>query len=304
MSGKSLQRPLILITLAVLAFAPAAAADYRLERQLPLEAGGSFRLDSDSGSIEIRGVDRAGARILVTAPRDDIEERFTFSFEERGDDAVVRVKKRGSWTHRMFSGSGNRLHFEIQVPRGAHIDLSTAGGAIDAESIRGRVELHSSGGSLEIADVEGDVDAHTSGGAISAAEVRGSARLHTSGGAIRAAGVTGDLVARTSGGSIEIQDAGGAVEAHTSGGPVRASFAAGNGSGGTLKSSGGGITAIVDPTVSLQVDAHTSGGRVDLDLPLTVRGSFSRNEVRGALNGGGPMLKLRSSGGSIRLRGN
>ncbi len=303
MSSTPLQRPLILTTLAALAFASVALAEHRLERQLPLAPGGTFVLDSDIGSIEIRGTDRDGARVLIDSRRDDIEERYSFSFEQRGSDAVVRVERRGSWASRMFSNNGDRLRFEIQVPRAADIDLKTAGGAIDAASIRGRVDLHSSGGTIEVSDVDGKVDAHTSGGNVSAAEVRGDVHLNTSGGGIRAHRIDGDLTAKTSGGAIEIEDVSGAVEAHTSGGPVRARFSAGNASGGSLSSSGGGITAIIDPAVSLDVDAHTSGGRVSVDLPITARGSWSRNTVRGELNGGGPLLKLRSSGGSIKLRG-
>jgi DUF4097 and DUF4098 domain-containing protein YvlB len=302
MPGKPLDRTLMLVSLA-LAFASVALADFRLERQLALAPGGKFVLDADSGSVEIRGVDRADARILVTSPSEDVEERFTFAFEERDDDAVVRVERRAGPTRGWFSGRSDRLRFEIEVPRSADIDLSTAGGDIDATAIGGRVEVDSSGGSLEIADVEGDVDARTSGGAVDATDVRGSARLDTSGGAIRARRVEGDLTAKTSGGSIEIEDAGGAVEAHTSGGPVSAAFAAGNGSGGSLSTSGGSITATVDPAVSLQLDAHTSGGRVRVDLPITVSGSMSRDTVRGALNGGGSLLKLRSSGGSVRVGG-
>jgi DUF4097 and DUF4098 domain-containing protein YvlB len=303
MSGHTLRRPLILTILVALAFTTTAIADFRLERELALAPGGTFLLDSDTGSIEIRGVDRSGARILITSKRDDVEERFSFSFEERGDDAVVRVEKRGSWLSGIFSGHNDRVHFEIQVPRGAEVDLSTAGGAIDAESIRGRLDLHSSGGSIGVTDIEGDVAARTSGGDVSADNVRGDVHLSTSGGAIQAQGIDGDLVAKTSGGSIELQEAGGAVEAHTSGGPVRASFAAGNASGGSLSSSGGGITAIVDPAVALNVDAHTSGGRVSVDLPIAARVSSSRNTLRGELNGGGNLLKLRSSGGSIKVRG-
>ncbi len=322
MSGKSLDRPLTLTLLAALAFASVALADFRLERELALAPGGAFVLDTDSGSIEIRGVDRSGARILVTSSRDDVEERFTFSFEERGDDAVVRVEKRGNRARRMFSSGGERLRFAIEVPRRVDLDLRTAGGAIDAESIQGQVDLHSSGGSISIAAVEGKVDAHTSGGSMNASQVRGDVRLDTSGGSIRAEGIDGNLVAKssgggihaagiggdatvkTSGGSVEVFDVAGVIEAHSSGGPVRASFTSGNGSGGTLSSSGGGITATIDPAVALDIDAHTSGGRVTFDMPITVQGPISRNSLRGELNGGGPTLKLRSSGGSIRLRGN
>lgn len=303
MSGTPLHRPLLLTVVATLALAAAARADFRLERELALAPGGTFILDSAVGSIELRGTDRAGARIVVTAERDDVDERYAFSFEERGDDAVVEVEKRGGWTRALFSGGNDRLRFDIEVPRGAAIDLRTAGGAIEASSIGGRVDLHSSGGPIRVSDVDGDVQAHTSGGSISAEDVRGSVRLDTSGGPIRARGITGDLAAETSGGSIEIEEAGGAVEAHTSGGRVSASFAAGNGRGGKLSSSGGSVTAVVDAGVALDVDAHTSGGSVSVDLPMQVVGYARRNAVRGELNGGGPLLELRSSGGSIRVRG-
>ena len=287
------------ITLLTIAALP-ALADFRAERELAMAPDGNFVLEASSGAVEIRGTDRTGARVVVTAERDDFEERYTLSFEERGDDAVVRVEKRGSWTRRMFSGS-DRLRFEIEVPRGASADLSTAGGSIDATSIGGRLEAHSSGGSIDIENVDGDVDVHTSGGSIRADGVGGDARLNTSGGGITARRVAGDLVAETSGGSIDVDGVGGTVKAHTSGGPVRAAFSAGNGGGGSLSTSGGGITVKIDPTVALDIDAHTSGGRVTVDLPITTRGSFQRNAVRGELNGGGPLLKLRSSGGSIRI---
>ena len=301
MSGKPLHRSLILATVATLSLAAAAAADFRLERELPLGPGGAFVLESDSGSVEVRGTERDDARVLVFARRDDVEERYSFSFEQRGADAVVRVERRGGWTNRLFSSGGDRLRFEIEVPLGADVDVATAGGAIEATSIRGRADLHSSGGRIDVADVDGEVKARTSGGPVSAVDVRGDVHLSTSGGAISARRIDGELIARTSGGGIEIEDVGGAVEAHTSGGSVRARFSAGNSSGGSLSSSGGGITAIIDPAASLDIDAHTSGGRVTVDLPITVRGSMQRNTVRGSLNGGGPLLKLRSSGGPVRL---
>lgn len=299
---RSPQRALTITVLALLAAAPVARADFRLERELALGPEGTFRLESAAGSIEIRGTDRSGVRLVATASRDDVEERYSFSFAERGGDAIVKVERRGGWTRRILGGD-DKLRFQIQVPRGANVDLSTAGGAIDAATIQGRVGLRSSGGSIDVADIDGDVDAHTSGGPVRATGVRGNARLDTSGGAIEARGVTGDLVAHTSGGSIDVEDAGGAVKAHTSGGPVQIAFASGNASGGDLSSSGGGVTAIVDPTVALELDIHTSGGRAIVDLPVTTRGSMSRNTVRGTLNGGGQLLKLRSSGGSVRVRG-
>ena len=57
----------------------------------------------------------------------------------------------------------------------------------------------------------------------------------------------------------------------------------------------------LDPAVALEIDASSSGGAVDCDLPLTVRGKIGRDDIHGTLNGGGALLKLRSSGGGIEI---
>ena len=53
---------------------------------------------------------------------------------------------------------------------------------------------------------------------------------------------------------------------------------------------------------AVDIDAKTSGGRVVADLPVTVEGTFESSALRGAIGGGGPQLRLRTSGGSIVLK--
>jgi DUF4097 and DUF4098 domain-containing protein YvlB len=108
-------------------------------------------------------------------------------------------------------------------------------------------------------------------------------------------------MAHTSGGSIEIGDAGGTIDASTSGGSIRARLSRQPRADSKLQTSGGGITVHVAPNVSLDVDAHTSGGDVASDLPVTILGKQNDSSLNGKLNGGGPKLVLRSSGGDIRL---
>lgn len=298
---------------------PAARADFRLERDFPLPAGGRFALAADEGSATVRGGDGSRARIVVTSPRDDIEERWDFQFVPSDGELRLRAKRRhplGGW----FSfGRGDSLHYEIQVPRAtaltldtaggkleaydidADVTLDTSGGSIRAERLQGHVDADTSGGSIVVADIEGEVRLDTSGGSIEANRVRGTVSADTSGGSIRIAEVSADVTASTSGGSIEIEEAGGRVEADTSGGSVMVSFATGNAAGGSLGTSGGGLTVHLDPSVRLDIDAEASGGSVRSDLPLTVRGSISRSSLRGQLNGGGATLRLRASGGGVRI---
>lgn len=305
---------------AVLMFAPATArGDFRMEKSLAFEPGASFRLETDSGSVSVSGTSADGAEVVITSRRDDIEERFDFSFDDSGSGARIRVEKRGSGFRSWFNNDGGGLHFEVRLPRRAEVFVDTAGGRISLEGIDGEVELRTSGGSIgvddvtgdvladtsggaiKISSVEGDVDADTSGGSISIRDVSGKAVADTSGGAISMRDVGGDVVADTSGGGIDIDGAGGMVKADTSGGPVTVVFAAGNDHGGSLSSSGGRVTAVIDPGVGLEIDASSSGGSVRTDVPLTIRGEISKTDIRGTLNGGGAMLRLRSSGGGVRI---
>jgi hypothetical protein len=100
---------------------------------------------------------------------------------------------------------------------------------------------------------------------------------------------------------VSIADAGDRVDARTSGGPVRVEFARGNRAGGNLSSSGGSVVAAIDPAVALSIDAVASNGIVNSHIPLTTRSAYRRRVLSADLNGGGSLLRLRSSGGVIEI---
>jgi hypothetical protein len=49
------------------------------------------------------------------------------------------------------------------------------------------------------------------------------------------------------------------------------------------------------------LELRTGDGHIRLDLPLTVRGTENEHEVRGKLNGGGPLLTVRTGDGSTTV---
>ena len=332
-------RTKILLTLSVgiVLLAAHVRADFKTERRLALEPGGTFTLDSDVGDVSVTGDSTSGVIVTVVSQRDDFDDLFDLQFEESAGRASVVVKRRGSWLRGFWTGEWfhDNTHFVIRVPARTTVDLNTSGGAIEVARLTGRLGMHTSGGSLRIEEIEGPVDGRTSGGSIrmrrvrgdvavntsgggiDIVDVRGNLRATTSGGGIDIDGVSGELYASTSGGGVRIREAGGRVEARSSGGPVTVRFAAGNNRGGTLSSSGGGLRAELDPSVALTIDASTSGGDVETELPVTTRGAVQSDgadwpskpfrkpttSLRGDLNGGGALLRLRTSGGGVRIYG-
>jgi len=309
----------VVATLAlILTLGMPALADTRIERDLELQPGGKFILDTAAGGVEIVGGAGSGARVVITSDRDDFDAMFDIKFSERPGEVEVKVEKKGSFT-KWFKSSG-KTRFVIEVPESTEVDidtsggsitaknlnaparLDTSGGAIRASHIGGKLLADTSGGSITIDEVDGDVNADTSGGGITITGVRGDVLADTSGGGITIADVTGKIDADTSGGSIKIEQAGDAVRADSSGGPIRVSFSPGNSAGGSMSTSGGGITVEIDSGSNFDIDAHSSGGSVTFDVPVTVQGQVSKTSVKGKIGSGGQLLKMRTSGGGIKIK--
>ena len=112
----------------------------------------------------------------------------------------------------------------------------------------------------------------------------------------------GDARLSTSGGDIEVERVEGRLSAHTSGGDVRAEFGDTLAGDSVLGTSGGDVSAVLGKAAAFSLDARTSGGKVSergLEISNTDR---RKNRLSGAVNGGGPQLRLQSSGGDIMVQ--
>ena len=104
----------------------------------------------------------------------------------------------------------------------------------------------------------------------------------------------------TSGG-VTINSVRGKVKGETSGGSINVVLLSPVPGDIWLSTSGGGVTVNVPGDAAFNLNAETSGGGVSCELPVTIEGKKERNELKGAVNGGGPTLRLESSGGGIHV---
>ncbi len=312
----------VVLVLSAFAATAAWAEGFRLEKRFELAAGGSLSLRAEAGDVVVRGGDGSAAVVTITSDRSDFEATYAVRFDDRKSgrlEVVIERKNRGiaSW----FGGFRGHTEVAVTLPRDASAQVEGSGGAVEVSNLVGAVSVKSSGGGVRLADIGGAavlsssggsvvaeriggaLSAQSSGGGVEVRQIASTVRLASSGGSVEAEEIAGDLDASSSGGGVRIREAHGAVVAESSGGPVKVGFAAGNARGGRLESSGGGLTVTVDPSVGLEIDAVSSGGSVECDLPVTVRGKIRRDSLQGGLNGGGALLKLRTSGGGITIAG-
>ncbi len=298
-----------------------------ISRSFDVGYGGTLTVDTDRGSIDVKTA--RAERVEVEITRDiwpglfvDDEEilaDFEIEFRHDGDDVYLYCDYKREWGGWFWDGAQLRVNFTITVPEEYNLDLTTSGGSIEVADLQGEVECETSGGSLHFQQITGSVYGRTSGGSITLVSSDGSADIKTSGGGIRIGDVTGRVNAHTSGGSIDITRAGDEVEVSTSGGSIYVDEVRGainaSTSGGSiaayiarqperdcsLKTSGGSVTVRLADGVKVDINAKTSGGRIWCELPILVNGVVGRNEIDGEINGGGPELYLRSSGGSVQI---
>ena len=215
---------------------------------------------------------------------------------------------------------------EIRLGKiGGAVRCLSGGGAIRLDTAGGEAFLESAGGEILVREAKGPVRASTAGGSIHVERAWDTVTASTAGGLIDVQHATGLVVAETSGGSIQIGAAGGvqcesaagAIRLKGISGQVRATTATGNILAAIpdqaqledsfLNTGGGDVTVFLPSNVAVTVHARNESGgagRIISDFPeIRLRGGDGRISVaEGALNGGGPLLRIYAVRGTIYLR--
>ena len=229
-----------------------------------------------SGSPELR-VEADDARLIVTgADIRQVEARVTTTGWEIGPGGVQISERQ----------SGNRVELEVRIPK------SSRWMSIGERSIR--VELR--------VPAQLTATLRTGDGSISLEGLRGSIRLNTGDGSIQAFGIEGSLIASTGDGSIRARGRFEVLTLGTGDGSVEAEVLSGSrmASPWDIHTGDGHVTLRLPQDFAADIDAHSNDGRVDADFPVLVPGGRGEG-LRGKINGGGPLLKIRTGDGRIRL---
>jgi DUF4097 and DUF4098 domain-containing protein YvlB len=320
---------LIFTILLLASHSALAATEERTNKTFKVTAGGMLVVDVAGAAIEVttNSTDEVAIDVFrkVTRKSKADEEQFfrdnPVQFVHDGNTVTVRCQhksQKSSWFNWGW-GHGTEGKFTIRVPAQFNAELESSGGSVAVSDVTGMVNAGTSGGSLRFARVNGPLVGETSGGSIRANDCKGEIHVETSGGGIDVSGGGGSLHAETSGGGIKVKQFDGPASVETSGGGITLDTVNGKVQGETsggsihatlalvagevhLSTSGGGITVRVPATAAFNLHAETSGGGVGCDLPIAINGKKERSKLVGVVNGGGPAMKLETSGGGIHVR--
>ncbi len=253
----------------VLAFALVAisARAEEWKRDFTVGARPQLRVQTNDARVEVRGVvgNTISARVVTQGWQIGPGD-LTVTAQQSGDSVFLLVKIPEHHIH--FNFSTKSVQIEVTVPQTTALDVT------------------SSDGSLHVTGVKGD------------------ARLTTADGAIRVDHFDGSLRARTSDGPVEVSGRFDMLDLATSDGHITADVWKGSRMNGAwnVHTSDGSVTLRLPDDFAAYLDAWTSDGHIDLQLPVEVSGKAEKNRVRGKIRGGGQTLQVHTSDGSITLR--
>jgi hypothetical protein len=270
-----------------------------------VKPGGTLNFDSDLANVEITTSDTDTLRadftrafkVSTAQEADALRQKLNFEMTKTDNDVKVTVRWTGDRNdHELRKVSVN---FRIAMPRKFNLDLRTVGSARVGD-LDGTVKAVMRGGSIQFHTVTGPVTARTDGGSISLRDVGGDLDATTNGGSVAVGRVTGKVTARANGGSVAIDEATDAIDARAAGGSVAAYISKQPRSDSKLVAEAGNVELRLPESIAINIDASCSAGRLSSDFSLY--GHQDDERLKGAINGGGPLVMVRASAGNIHIR--
>jgi DUF4097 and DUF4098 domain-containing protein YvlB len=256
---------LVTLMLGLTAAVPARADEW--SKTFNLTGKPDLRVETSDANIRVDTWDQNTIEARVTTVRYKIGENG-IRVEDHQNGDVVEIDVRYPHHNFNFEFGQHRVDVIIHIPREGKVNLRTGDGKIEIAGFKGEMDLHSGDGSETLDAVDGKL------------------RASTSDGHIRANGRFDEMELKTGDGHVEVRAAAGSSLA----------------SGWRLETGDGNVTLEIPDNLAADVDFHTGDGHIDLDMPVATEGKIRENEVRGKLNGGGPLMTIRTGDGSIHLR--
>ena len=265
----------LLLVSAAPTFAAENQADSR--QQASMASGGSVSIENGVGAVWLEGTDTS--EIVVEAHKifeggsDSDRERWMreTQIHLEGDEhhRIVRVDYPHEFDFGMHWGNIRRaVDLKIHIPRQANANLKTDRGKVNVRRIAGKLDLSTDRGDVDINGCDGELRAHGDRGSLNVSDtaIRNGLRVNFDRGnvEIRLTNFAGDSDINLDRGNLT-------------------------------------VTLPAKSVFTLDVD-RSRRGVFHTDFPVLAHGDLRSNHLRGDVNGGGPVLRIRGDRGIVSLQ--
>lgn len=294
-----------MLVLAMMPSMALAMAEGRFERTLQVNGPQQVEISTGSGSVRVRA--GQGKQVHIVGI---IKVSTLFG----GEDKVKQIEQNppiaqsgsliriGGQSNSSFLWDNVSISYEVEVPADTTLRASTGSGSEDISDIAAAVTAKTGSGSIRLLNINGAVRANTGSGEISATSLKGNLEASTGSGRIEVRqSQLGDVEASTGSGAIRVDSMRGLLRARTGSGGIDVSGLPT--SGWEISSGSGSINLRVPPEQNFDVNLSTSSGSIHVDRQLSLNGGeFDRHKIAARVGGGGPLVRVHTSSGSINIR--
>ena len=242
--------------------ASAASLKETIDRTFDVRPGASVELTNVNGRVTVKAWDQPRVRVVALKEVEASRDLLREAMKELRVDIQQRDGGLVITTHYPNEGHSAAGFFDWLF--GDDIDANVTYDLMVPRSMN--IDVENTNGGIYLTDIAGRHDLDTTNGRIEVTRCAGALDAATTNGSIHAQllRVTKDQPMRfeTTNGRIEIE--------------VPADFAA-------------------------EIDASTTNGAIKSDLPVATR-RVGDNSLRGTINGGGTLIRLRTTNGGIAIR--
>jgi len=267
--------------------AMASASEATFDRTLTVSSNVSLYVSTGSGNVHVSpGSDNQihivghvkSSNSWFGGSSDDRVKQIAANppIQQSGNEVRVGKTDNNDWFRNIS------IDYEITTPRGSNVSAGSGSGDLRINDVKGGLKASTGSGSIEASGISGAVALDTGSGDIKAyLNNPSSTKAQTGSGSIQINGVVGGLKAGTGSGDIEIQ-----------GQPT---------SEWKLETGSGSVT-LATGNAHFTLDASTGSGTVHSDPPITTHGSLEKHHIMGDINGGGPMVRVETGSGDVRIK--
>ncbi|HWQ53597.1 MAG TPA: hypothetical protein VN442_07925 [Bryobacteraceae bacterium] len=257
-------------------------------------------IGTGEGNVEALGV--AGEITLATGAGDVKADRVRGNLTARTGGGDIVMGEIGGMA-RCSTSAGD---ITARLIHGEAV-LETGGGDVTVDAVGGPARASTVGGKVQIIRAGSGVIASTGGGPIEIGEARGLVELRNSGGPVHVGSAHG-VRCETASGAIRLTNVSGVLRASTFIGSIIAQLHGAGATGDSFLTTGrGDITVFIPSNVGVKIRAENelSGGirRIISEFPgIQARVHGAQVVAEGDINGGGPLLRISGTGGTIFIK--
>ena len=271
----------------VLTTATLFAADRTFERTLNTGSSPNVSVATGSGDIHLHPGSSNQVHIVANVHANhsfmsgDVDARVQEIVNhppivQNGNDIIIGQQHNND-LYRNIS-----ISYDITLPKSSVLNATSGSGSIHVENVGAGLKAQTGSGDIRAFGIQGAATLGTGSGSIQFQQSSpGDVRAETGSGDIQLRGISGALISRTGSGGIDVQ---------------------GQPTSDWKLSTGSGSVRLAVGNAHFNLDADTGSGGIHTAQPIAMQGQLNRHHVTGAVNGGGPTIRVRTGSGDIDIQ--